>query len=100
MGWTCPVPFFGRLGDSTLATLGINPSNREFVDDAGHELDGDSRRFPTLRSLGLRTWADASSLDLTAIVSACGRYFSGNPYSRWFDPLDALVLGAGASFYS
>lgn len=100
MGWTCPVPYFGRLRDSTLATLGINPSNREFVDDTGRELDGASRRFPTLGSLGLRTWADASSLDLTAIVSACDRYFSGNPYGRWFDPLDVLVRAAGSSFYS
>ena len=30
--------------------------NREFVDVTGEELDGDSRRFPTLGSLGLRTW--------------------------------------------
>jgi hypothetical protein len=100
MGWTCPVPYFGRLRHATLATLGINPSNREFVDGTGQELDGDSRRFPTLGSLGLRTWADASSLDLTAIVAACDQYFSGNPYGRWFDPLDVLVRAAGASFYS
>lgn len=100
MRWTCPVPYFGRLGDSTLATLGINPSNREFVDVTGKELDGASRRFPTLGSLGLRTWADASSLDVTAILSACDQYFSRNPYGRWFDTLDALVRPAGASYYS
>jgi hypothetical protein len=100
MTWTCPVPYFGRLRHSTLATLGINPSNREFVDATGEELDGDSRRFPTLRSLGLQTWADASSLDVNAIVSACDRYFSGNPYYQWFDTLDALVRPAGASYYS
>jgi hypothetical protein len=100
MTWTCPVPYFGSLRRSTLATLGINPSNREFVDVSGDELDGDSRRFPTLGSLGLRTWADASSLDVTAIVSACDRYFSGNPYSRWFDTLDAVVRTAGVSYYS
>jgi hypothetical protein len=100
MTWTCPVPYFGRLRHSILATLGINPSNREFVDVAGLELDGDSRRFPTLGSLGLQTWADASSLDLTAIVSACDEYFSGNPYGRWFDPLDGLMRAAGASYYS
>lgn len=98
--WTCPVPYFGRLKHSTVATLGINPSNREFVDVAGEELDGDSRRFPTLGSLGLRAWADASSLDITAIVTACDCYFSRNPYSRWFDTLDYVLLPAGASFYS
>lgn len=100
MTWTCPVPYFGKLRNSTLATLGINPSNREFVDVAGEELDGDSRRFPTLGSLGLQTWVDASSLDVSAIVSACDGYFVGNPYSRWFDTLDALMRPAGASYYS
>jgi hypothetical protein len=100
MTWACPVPYFGRLRHSTIATLGINPSKREFVDVAGQELDGDKRRFPTLGSLGLRTWADASSLDLTAIVSACDQYFSSNPYSRWFDTLDSLVRSADASYYS
>lgn len=100
MAWTCPVPYFGRLRHSSLATLGINPSNREFVDVTGEELDGESRRFPTLGSLGLRTWADASSLDVTAIVSACDQYFSSNPYQRWFDKLDTLVRPAGVSYYS
>jgi hypothetical protein len=100
MAWTCPVPYFGRLRHATVATLGINPSNREFVDVTGQELDGADRRFPTLGSLGLRKWEDASSLDLTAIVSACDRYFSSNPYHRWFDTLDVLVHRAGASYYS
>ena len=100
MTWTCPVPYFGWLRRSTVATLGINPSNREFVDLEGQELDGDHRRFPTLASLGIRTWADASSLNVTAILSACDEYFSGNPYSRWFDTLDALMRPAGASYYS
>lgn len=99
MPWSCPVPYFGRLGHATVATLGINPSNREFVDVAGRELDGDRRRFPTLGSLDLHSWADASSLDITAIVSACDGYFSANPYSRWFDTLDTLLRPAGASYY-
>jgi hypothetical protein len=100
MAWTCPVPYFGRLRHSTVATLGINPSNREFVDIGGDELAGEERRFPTLGSLGLRSWADASSLDVTAIVSACDRYFAGNPYHRWFGTLDALVRPTGVSYYS
>lgn len=100
MAWTCPVPYFGRLREAAVATLGINPSNREFVDVSGQELDGDDRRFPTLGSLRLRTWGDASSLDLNAILSACDQYFSGNPYNRWFGTLDVLARSAGASYYS
>lgn len=100
MPWTCPVPYFGRLGEASVATLGINPSNREFVDAAGKELDGNSRRFPTLGSLGLGTWADASPLDVATIASACDRYFAGNPYSRWFNILERLMNPVGASYYS
>lgn len=100
MGWTCPVPYFGRMRHATVATVGINPSNREFVDAAGQELDGEDRRFPTLGSLGLRTWADASSLDVTAIVSACDGYFWGNPYNRWFGTLELILRSAGVSYYS
>lgn len=100
MDWSCPVPYFGRLRSSALATVGINPSSREFVDSSGDELDGERRRFPTLGSLGLETWADASSLDLGAIVDACDQYFSVNPYSRWFDVLDSVTRAVGASFYS
>jgi hypothetical protein len=100
MTWTCPVPYFGRLRHCRVATVGINPSNREFVDAAGCELDGAERRFPTLRSLRLDTWADASSLDVTSIVAACDGYFDANPYTQWFDTLDAVVRPAGASYYS
>src|SRR2546422_2502451 len=38
--WGCPVPAFGDLTCSQVATLGLNPSNREFVDDFGQELEG------------------------------------------------------------
>ena len=44
--WSCPVPAFGDLSTSFVATLGLNPSNREFVDKAGNELEGASRLSP------------------------------------------------------
>src|SRR5690348_5636215 len=57
--WGCPVPSFGNLSTAKIATLGLNPSNREFVDKNGRELDGVHRRFHTLNSLGLSKWSDA-----------------------------------------
>ena len=51
--WSCPVPAFGDLLNSFVATLGLNPSNREFVDEEGNELEGAARRLHTLRSLSL-----------------------------------------------
>src|SRR6266446_6786884 len=50
--WSCPVPYFGDLSQSIVATLGLNPSNREFVDGSEIELDGPTRRLHTLKSLG------------------------------------------------
>ena len=38
--WSCPVPSFGDFSQATVATLGLNPSNREFVDESGKELEG------------------------------------------------------------
>jgi hypothetical protein len=96
--WSSPVPVFGDLGTSTVATLGLNPSNREFVDANGRELDGGLRRFHTLRSLGIDTWASARIKHIRLIVDSCRRYFAVNPYDAWFRRLDNII-GARASFY-
>ena len=97
--WSCPVPSFGDLSRSRVATLGLNPSNREFVDEAGKELEGPSRRFHTLGSLRLKSWGDVDSRHLQLIVDSCAKYFTGNPYDKWFRKLDQVVQGAGASYY-
>jgi len=98
--WGSPVPSFGDLAVSRVATLGLNPSNREFVDEGGNELDGQNRRFHTLRSLGLRSWSQATSNHCHLIEDACRRYFSSNPYDGWFRKLDRLISGMGTSYYS
>jgi hypothetical protein len=97
--WGCPVPSFGDLSNSRVATLGLNPSNREFMDEAGGELQGTLRRFHTLKSLGIKSWAEVDVRHLCLILETCRAYFLGNPYDRWFKRLDEVVNGAGASFY-
>ena len=52
ISWGSPVPSFGDLSNASIATIGLNPSNLEFVDEKGKELDGSRRRFHTLNSLG------------------------------------------------
>lgn len=98
--WGCPVPSFGDLSNSRVATLGLNPSNREFMDELGNELEGISRRFHTLNSLGLTSWGDVDARHLRMIVDSCRTYFVGNPYDRWFKKLDQVVAGAKASYYN
>jgi hypothetical protein len=97
--WSCPVPAFGDPSTSFVATLGLNPSNREFVDEAGNELEGASRRLHTLKSLGLTRWSDADAGHVELVEEGCRRYFSRNPYNDWFRSLDLLIAGTRASYY-
>lgn len=97
--WGSPVPFFGDLKTSKIATLGINPSNREFVDNDGNELDGEQRRFHTLKSLGINKWSDIKKHHINLISDSYRKYFYKNPYDRWFRELDDILLGVGASYY-
>lgn len=97
--WSSPVLVFGDPAQSRVATLGINPSSREFVDESGRELDGALRRFHTLASLGLRQWADAKPQHLRSIAQYCVEYFHRRPYDTWFKKLDAIIAGAGATYY-
>jgi hypothetical protein len=97
--WSCPIPAFGDPELSSIATLGLNPSNREFVDENGSELDGDERRFQTLKSLRLRRWSEASWSHLNKIANSCKSYFAARPYDAWFRRLDYLLTGTEASYY-
>ena len=98
--WGAPVPTFGDLSSSRFATVGLNPSNREFTDAHGNELRGDQRRFHTLHSLGISSWADIDARHLQLILDSCRFYFHLNPYNRWFRPLDHVLSGTAHSYYS
>lgn len=99
IAWSSPIPSFGNLSNSLVATLGLNPSNREFVDEFGYELDGGLRRFHTLRSLGLGSWIDADTRHIEMIMESCYGYFYVNPYDRWFKKLDKVLKGTHTSYY-
>jgi hypothetical protein len=100
MEWASPVPFFGRILDARVATVGINPSSREFVDSRGSELSGAYRRLETLNSLALPNWGLVSGHDVRRIAESCEKYFSNNPYRPWFDVLDRMLVPAGVSYYN
>ncbi|QOG04877.1 hypothetical protein IHE43_04340 [Flavobacterium sp. MDT1-60] len=97
--WSSPVICFGNIDNSQVATLGINPSNREFVDLSGFELQNEHRRFHTLDSLGLLKWDDYKIEHLNKISESCIEYFNRNPYDNWFKKLDYLISGSDASYY-
>ncbi len=93
------MPSFGDPFRAKIATLGLNPSNREFVDRSGSELIGAARRFHTLTSLGLSRWSDATLMHTRLIWDCCKTYFSRNPYDIWFKQLDHLLGDTTASYY-
>jgi hypothetical protein len=97
--WSCPVVSFGDLTTAKVATLGLNPSNREFVDHLGNELKGESRRFETLGSLGLNRWSDATADDIGLVWRACRTYFARNPYDIWFRQMDHILAASNVSYY-
>jgi hypothetical protein len=96
---TTPVLSFGDLRHAEVATLGINPSWREFVED-GRLLAGPHRRLATLESLGAQSTSLLTQQHVLTVVEACASYFHRNPYRRWFDPLDKILQAAlGVSYY-
>jgi hypothetical protein len=99
ISWGSPVISFGNLSSSKIATLGLNPSNREFVDYNGKELDGIQRRFHTLSSLGISKWSAIREEHLLSIIELCQQYFFRNPYNEWFKKLDYIISGTSMSYY-
>lgn len=97
--WAAPVISFGDLSRSRIATLGLNPSNREYVDVSGKELTGSERRFHTLKSLGIKRWSQATDEHFDQILMSCDKYFEGNPYDTWFQALNKLLVGVEATYY-
>lgn len=96
--WSSPVPVFGNLTKARVATVSLNPSNLEFVDKTGKELDEAYRRLETLKSLGISEWSEARSTHIRRIVRTNLEYFGNNPYDGWFRGLERLMSPAGVSY--
>jgi len=50
-----------------------------------------NRRFETLESLGVESLSDAPDGVVVRVLEGCSRYFSRNPYRRWFDQLETIL---------
>lgn len=94
-----PVVAFGDPDRARVATLGLNPSRREFLDRHGRLLDGSERRLATLASLRAVRLEDLGDKQVAEVITDCAGYFRRHPYRRWFDPLDRLLQSAAAASY-
>jgi hypothetical protein len=94
-----PILFFGDAPAARLLTVGLNPSDQEYLDALGTELVGGHRRFHTLTSLGASQRAELSDTQCDLAIETMRGYFSpGRPVFRWFRPLARVVEAMGASF--
>ncbi len=94
-----PVVSFGDARMARVATLGLNPSKVEFLNNNGYLLHDDQRRLETLQSLGVRDLASAAPSVIGAVYESCIQYFRRNPYRRWFGQLERVLQRFNVSYY-
>ena len=97
-----PVVSFGNPHTAKVATLGINPSHREFKSDSGILLENENKRFTDRDLLGVSNHDPLSHEQGVQVIDSCYNYFSasGNPYKNWFGRMDKYaVKPAGASYF-
>jgi hypothetical protein len=100
-----PVLYFGDIeaaANGGIATIGINPSDQEYVGPDGRELMGPARRLETLRSLGVegrarrRQRESLSDQQCDRAMETMRTYFhDGRPVYSWFRALARVVDGWG-----
>lgn len=94
-----PVVSFGNVQTARIATLGLNPSKREFTNVKGEWLDGSDRKLATLGSLNVGELATANRTTLGTVVNDCYQYFYRQPYMAWFGALETILNKATNASY-
>jgi hypothetical protein len=96
-----PIVVFGNIEKSKVATLGINPSKNEFLNNENILLSDEKKRFETLKSIGSANLSTLSDIQVKNVYDACLSYFKVNPYRKWFDQLENHILvNFNVSYYS
>ncbi len=92
--------FFGDLFNAEIVSVGLNPSDREYLTNDGALLAGPAQRFATTNSLGVDSRASLSDAQCAEAVEWMRDYYEpGKPvYSSWFNALARVIEGLGGSF--
>lgn len=94
-----PVVSFGDMGRARVATLSLNPSDREFLRQDGSWLLGDQKRLESLVSLGAEHPSNLTEEQVTQVVQRCEQYFDGPWFGQWFSHLERLLKVTGVGSY-
>lgn len=93
-----PVLFFGDIFSARVATVGLNPSDQEFLDRNGEPLPESKRRFETLASLNAQSRGSLTDEQCERSIQTMRDYFTeGKPVYGWFRALERVCQGFGVS---
>jgi len=93
LGSSIPVLFFGHATTAKVATVGINPSSREFVTGKGDPLSLPRFFIPSTPCNG----NPLQEIEAISTVQSMFAYFDTHPY-KWFDGPTAFLDSMGTSF--
>jgi hypothetical protein len=88
------VTSFGDPRKAEIATLGINPSSKEFLQNSRQLYASGKKRLVDFETLGLDFNSEVTESHAERILEGCLSYFSAdsNPYMAWFGQLENLIL--------
>ena len=87
-----PVVSFGNPYKALVATVGINPSSKEFLDNKNNILPQDQKRLVDLDSLNKTNLNQLDEKDAEKIIDGCYNYFKTGNHYKWFDQMEEHVL--------
>lgn len=94
-----PVISFGDFTEARVATLGINPSSREFLSN-GKLIESSKKRLVDFEVLDSKVSYPLTRDQASQVWEGCIRYFNtGNTYWSWFRPLENLLKATGGLSY-
>ncbi len=88
-----PIVFFGNIEKAEIATLGLNPSNIEFVHNG-------KRRLVDRKVLNVSDNQTLTPEQAEQVYDSLLKYFKINPYKKWFDPMNNLFKYKGFEYYN
>lgn len=97
---TLPVLFFGDLFNAAVASVGLNPSDQEYLSKDGALLAGPAQRFATTNTLRAVDRPSLSDEQCASAIEWMRDYYEpGKPvYGSWFNALSRVIEGFGANF--
>jgi hypothetical protein len=82
------VLFFGDLLEAEVATVGLNPSDQEYLSKGGLMLAGSAQRFATLTSVGATDRASLTEAQCEEAIAWMRDYYApGKPVYGWFNEM-------------